>query len=127
MVTATTSQVSVGGQNSGKTPFGVSADGRYVVFHSRASNLVPSDVNNDHDVFVHDTVTHVITRVSVADDGSIANSESRGGRMTPDGRYMTFWSTATNLVGGDTNSVQDVFLRGPLLVSSSTASPRRGP
>ncbi|HTF90048.1 MAG TPA: hypothetical protein VK843_16660, partial [Planctomycetota bacterium] len=41
-----------------------SADGRFVTFFSKASNLVPNDTNNAFDVFVKDTVSDQTTRVS---------------------------------------------------------------
>src|SRR5690554_6282023 len=48
----------------------ISADGRYVAFDSRATNLVPDDTNNAADVFVHDRLTGETTRVSVLSGGA---------------------------------------------------------
>jgi Tol biopolymer transport system component len=90
-------------------PF-ISADGRYVAFHSDATNLVGGDTNGDRDVFVHDRQTAQTTRVSVASDGSQGNSHSRYPSISADGRYVAFHSDATNLVGGDTNGHGDVFV-----------------
>ena len=47
----------------------ISRDGRYVVFHSIGDNLVPHDENKAGDIFVHDTVRHTTTRVSVSSNG----------------------------------------------------------
>jgi Tol biopolymer transport system component len=88
----------------------ISADGRYVVFSSEAGNLVGNDTNDDGDVFVHDRQTAQTSRVSVAFDGTDANGDSGAASISTDGRYVTFVSWATNLVGGDTNLVQDIFV-----------------
>ncbi|MBD0308788.1 MAG: PD40 domain-containing protein, partial [Microcoleus sp. T1-bin1] len=52
------------GNNNSDRPF-ISPDGRFVVFQSTASNLVPGDTNNTHDIFVRDTLTNTTTRVSL--------------------------------------------------------------
>jgi Tol biopolymer transport system component len=54
---------------------------------------------------------HVTRRVSVGGGGKQANSGSRGPAISADGRFVAFWSFASNLVAGDTNGIQDVFLR----------------
>ncbi len=59
------------------SPGGISADGRYVVFNSYASNLVPNDTNGTSDTFRHDTLTGSTTRVSVASDGTQLTEGSR--------------------------------------------------
>jgi len=88
----------------------ISADGRYVAFPSNATNLVSGDTNNQKDIFVHDRQTGETTRVSVASDGSQANNTSDHPTISADGRYVTFHSWATNLVGGDTNNKVDIFV-----------------
>jgi Tol biopolymer transport system component len=88
----------------------ISADGRYVAFHSLADNLVPGDTNNTEDVFVHDRQTGLTTRVSVASDGTQGNYISELGSISADGRYVAFSSWARNLVPGDTNSKGDIFV-----------------
>ena len=89
---------------------GISADGRYVVFSSTASNLVPADTNGAPDVFVHDRQTGQTARVSVASDGTQANGTSDFAAVSADGRRVVFSSNASNLVPGDTNGVYDVFV-----------------
>jgi len=91
-------------------PFALSGDGRYVTFCSAASDLVPSDTNGFIDVFVHDRVTGKIRRVSVASDGTEGNGNSQGASISGDGRYVAFWSDATNLVLNDTNAYLDYFV-----------------
>ena len=91
----------------------ISADGRYVAFESDASDLVAgdSDTNGRPDVFVHDRQAGTTQRVSVAGCASEANGDSLSPRVSPDGRYVAFQSSATNLVNGDTNGFTDVFVR----------------
>ena len=89
----------------------ISADGRYVAFESFASNLVPGDTNGTWDVFVRDTVANTTQRVSVATGGTQGNGDSFNSAISPDGKFVTFFSAASNLVTGDTNAVRDVFVR----------------
>lgn len=88
----------------------LSADGRYVSFWSEASNLVPGDSNGVRDVFVHDRSTGVTTRVSTASDGSQANATSSKGVLSADGALIAFHSAASNLVAGDSNAREDIFV-----------------
>jgi Tol biopolymer transport system component len=88
----------------------LSADGRYVAFTSRASNLVENDWNTVSDVFVHDVVTGTTSRVSVSADGREANGASVVSGISADGRLVAFTSLADNLVPGDSNGGRDVFV-----------------
>ncbi len=88
----------------------ISDDGRFVTFNSFASNLVTSDTNSRPDAFVHDLQTGQTTRVSTASDGTQGNSFSSQPRISADGRYVTFLSDASNLVGGDTNGIREIFV-----------------
>lgn len=89
----------------------ISADGRTVAFITKASNLVAGDTNDTYDVFVRDMATRITTRVNVPDTNGQANDSSQSLAMTPDGRYVTYDSLASNLVPGDTNGREDVFVR----------------
>jgi Tol biopolymer transport system component len=89
----------------------LSADGRFVAFRSRASNLVRDDGNRAQDVFVRDRRTGRTTRVSLAEDGSEGNEDSGGAAISADGRVVAFWSSASNLVADDTNDRRDMFVR----------------
>jgi archaellum component FlaF (FlaF/FlaG flagellin family) len=113
--TGTTERVSVdsnGAQgNAGSNYAWCSEDCRYVSFSSDASNLVPGDTNGVTDAFVRDRVVGTTERVNVASDGTQANGSSYWCPITPDGRYVVFQSSASNLVPGDTNSEDDVFVR----------------
>ncbi len=89
----------------------VSATGRYVAFASRATNLVPMDTNNTRDVFLLDRTLDTVERVSVATGGAQGDGNSHFPTVSADGRYISFRSSSTNLVAGDTNGVDDIFLR----------------
>ena len=112
--TGQTSLVSVASDgtqgNNNSSTSSISADGRYVVFDSYANNLVPGDTNGGPDIFVHDRQTGQTNRVSVASDGTQANSGSGVASMSADGRYVAFASGANNLVSGDTNNLGDSFV-----------------
>ncbi len=88
----------------------ISADGRYVAFHSRASNLVAGDVNDEDDIFVHDNYSGVTVLVSVSSSGGQGNGDSRDPSISADGRFVSFRSNATNLVAGDGNGTFDIFV-----------------
>ena len=90
----------------------MSANGRYVVFTSEASNLVAGDTNGVSDVFVRDLASGTTRRIFVSSAERQADAESLGGvAITPSGRYVAFTSAASNLVGHDTNGNADVFVR----------------
>ncbi|GGK39704.1 hypothetical protein GCM10010124_35440 [Pilimelia terevasa] len=115
--TGTTRRVSVsgtGGQADGASRnVALSRDGRYVAFTSEATNLVPGDTNGVADVFLHDRRTGATARVSVSGAGAQGDGASAvaTGRVSADGRYVAFSSAAGNLVSGDTNGAEDVFVR----------------
>ncbi len=88
----------------------ISGDGRYVAFESEASNLVSGDTNGTGDVFVHDLQTGATTRVSVDSSGIEANDGSGGASISSDGRFVAFYSYASNLVVEDTNGIIDIFV-----------------
>lgn len=88
----------------------ISADGRFVVFSSWAANLVPNDANNTNDVFLRDRSLGTTTRISVNASGAEGDSGSYQPAFTSNGRWITFLSSATNLVPGDVNDARDVFL-----------------
>ncbi|HEX7181237.1 MAG TPA: hypothetical protein VF756_05300 [Thermoanaerobaculia bacterium] len=94
----------------------LSSDGRYVAFESVASNLVAgqTDFNSAPDVFLYDRTTGTSVLVSRASGSTTTtgNGTSKEPRISTDGRYVVFRSTATNLVAGqtDANGGDDVFL-----------------
>lgn len=105
-VTVSSAGVQANGASSAAS---ISADARYVTFSSVASNLVPDDTNGVVDVFVRDVVAGTTTRVSVSGTGAQGNGQSF--QSSTNGRYAAFVSSASNLVPGDTNGANDVFVR----------------
>ena len=113
-VTGITTRVSVAPSsmqaNGGSFDPTLSNDGRFVAFHSDATNLVSGDTNAATDIFVFDRTTGTTTRVSIASNGNQADGMSNDPVLSTDGRFVTFWSVATTVVSGDTNGTDDVFL-----------------
>jgi Tol biopolymer transport system component/uncharacterized protein YcfL len=114
MLTDNDTEVSIsltGGQPNGYSFLpSISSNGRYVAFYSAASNLIDNDTNGVGDVFVYDLQTNERTRVSVHSNGAQANGESFTGSISGDGRYVAFYSAASNLVSNDTNNMEDIFV-----------------
>jgi hypothetical protein len=108
--------------NSGTGQGVLSADGRFVAFSTTASNLVVGDTNATYDVFVRDLVLGQTTRVSVDSAGTQANSSSQRPAISADGRFVAFTSSATNLVAGDTNGKQDIFVHDRQTAQTSRVS-----
>jgi Tol biopolymer transport system component len=98
------------GNNRADSP-SISADGRYIVFESSASNLVPDDTNGTEDIFLRDLQTNETRLVSLSAVGSLGNNDSSDSSISADGRYVVFESDADNLVPEDTNGDEDIFLR----------------
>lgn len=122
LTTSSTSRVSLaadgGDANGWSIHPAVSGDGRFVVFESAATNLVADDSNRLPDIFLRDTQAGTTSRVSVGvpQPGMGApilqpNGLSRNPSVSDDGRYVVFSSLASNLVTGDTNNLEDIFLR----------------
>jgi hypothetical protein len=110
-VTEVANRTTSGGFSSeGAFVAGPSSDGRQVAFTSDGSDFVPGDTNSSHDVFVRDMDLGVTTRVNVSSSGVEANNATLSASLSPDGRFVAFSSHATNLVPGDLNGFDDVFL-----------------
>ena len=89
----------------------ISGNGRYVMFDSGASNLIPGDTNGVRDVFARDLILGTTHRVNVGTHHQQADNTSHGAGISNDGRYRLFLSKANNLIPGDTNHQHDLFLR----------------
>src|SRR4051794_39154446 len=101
-----------GAQADGSSgPSAISPDGQSVAFMSDAPNLVAGDTNSGWDVFVRDLRTNRTRLVSVADDGGPGNGFSLDPAVSRHGRRVAFVSAASNLVAGDTDGFDDVFVR----------------
>ncbi|MFZ4575490.1 MAG: hypothetical protein ACOYN0_13925, partial [Phycisphaerales bacterium] len=119
-----TDRVSIGSNggaaNSASSGVQVTPDGRFAVFMTFASNMVPGDSNGAMDVFVRDRYLNTTTLVSAPDLSTGAAIALGGGStitmggsrvISDDGRFIAFMSDASNLVNGDTNGVTDCFIR----------------
>jgi hypothetical protein len=113
--TNTTERVSVrsnGNQSNGtSTRPSIDARGQVVAFDSDASNLVSGDTNLQMDVFVHNRATNRTIRVSVSSDEAQGEGSSHSPSINASGRYVSFVSTAPNLVPFDNNHAEDIFVR----------------
>ncbi len=119
-----------GGNNYGND-FSVSADGRFVAFDSLANDLVAGDSGTSFDVFVRDRQTGETTMESLNSDNVKADGWSYQPSITPDGRYVAFHSTGTNLIDSDDDgdydddgngTLWDVFVRDRLLGETTVVS-----
>ena len=114
---------------NGKSPFNsvvgnISADGRYAVFNSVASNLVASDTNGYSDIFVRDLVNGVTSRVNVStlgaqSNGAINNYGDSQEAISSTGRYVVFASLASNLIDGQTITGVQVYIRDTVTNTTS--------
>ena len=100
------------------TSTALSPDGRYVVFNSLATDLVPGDTNGTScsstpcsDVFLYDRRTRRTERISVSSAGRQGNGSSTTGAISADAKVISFASDARNLVPHDTDHANDVFVR----------------
>jgi cysteine-rich repeat protein len=92
----------------------MSMDGRWIAFHSTATNLVAGDTNTVRDVFVHDRLTGITQRASLRTGGTQTTAQSTGPvSVSEDGQVVSFGSSDTALVAGDTNADPDSFVRAP--------------
>jgi quinohemoprotein amine dehydrogenase alpha subunit-like protein/WD40 repeat protein len=114
--------------NSHSLQTALSMDGRWLAFASLATNLVDGDTNGSADVFVLDRRTGTITRASVGAGGVEAErgGSSLGPSISADGRFVAFESAARNLVTGDNNGVQDVFVHDSQTGTTVRASVNSG-
>ena len=100
--------------DAGGSTASLSANGRYVAFHSDSTDLVPGDTNAARDVFVRDRATGTTRRVSVSTTLAEGDGFSDLPAISGNGRWVAFISDATNLVQGDRNASSDVFVRDRL-------------
>jgi hypothetical protein len=126
--TGTTERVSVDSSGNqvwgGSSGTALSADGEIVAFGSVATDLVAGDTNGNADIFIHDRRNGITQRVSVDSTGAQGDRDSGEEYTTVvaisgDGRVVAFFSSATNLVAGDTNALDDIFVHEIDLVDAS--------
>jgi Tol biopolymer transport system component len=103
----------------------MSSDGRYVAFDS-PDPLVQGDTNSDFDVFVRDLQAGTIARASLGSSAAQGNGPSSSASLSADGRNVAFLSSASNLVSGDTNGAQDIFVRNLQAATTTRVSVATG-
>ncbi|MCC7014005.1 MAG: PD40 domain-containing protein [Planctomycetes bacterium] len=89
----------------------LSGDGQRLLFLSQASNLAPNDTQGFKDVFVRDRVSGAVSCVSVNLSGQPGNGPSETATISRNGQFVVFQSFANDLVAGDTNDRDDIFVR----------------
>jgi Tol biopolymer transport system component len=89
----------------------LSADGRYLAFESDATNLIAGRTIKGHQSYVKDLVTGKVEVVSVAADGTLANSAARNPYLSGDGRFICFNSDAANLLPGAKPTNRQLYLK----------------
>jgi Tol biopolymer transport system component len=114
VVSQTLSRVSngIGGADPNRSSFApsLSAGGRYVAFHSAASNLDSGDLDAGDDIYLFDRQTSTTRLLSVNEQGTKGNGPSGGAVLSRNGQVIAFASLATNLVDDDNNLFTDVFV-----------------
>ena len=88
----------------------ISGSGRFVAFESNATTVVPGDENFSNDIFVRDLVADTTERASVTPGGGWSSGYASYPDISADGRHVAFQSSGADLVPGDTNALQDVFV-----------------
>lgn len=100
----------------------ITPDGRFVVFESTSRNFVTNDLNTTSDIYLRDLAAETTTLISVNTTDNAAGSSQRA-VISDDGRYVAFQSAANNLVAGDADGVNDIFLRDLQTGASILVSP----
>ncbi len=88
----------------------ISADGRFVTFESQSSNLSALDLNGEFEIFVRDLEAGRTERITAGALGLDSDYSSGQPTLNADGRFVAFSSQATNLVVGDTNDSDDIYV-----------------
>lgn len=110
------------GSNGNSTGPALSANGRYVVFSSFASNLVSGEQPPSQSVFRFDRQTLTMQRVSVSTSGGAINAQARYASISDDGRYVAYFSSASNQISGDSNGAVDLLLTDMQTMSTTRLS-----
>jgi len=105
----------------------ISADGRFVAFDSRSTDITPDDVVSNsstkhREVYLYDAAKDEMTKVSRGPDGKGGNNYSYYPIISADGRYVAYLSMATNIVPADTKNTQDLYVYDRLNGTTELAS-----
>jgi Tol biopolymer transport system component len=128
LVSRATGPSGTSGNGTSSSP-SASADGRWVVFQSAATNLDAAATSGKTQVYLRDVQTGATTLVSRADGaaGAAGDNNSTEATVSDDGRYVAFLSTAANLSADDTNGVADVYVRDVVAGTTALVSRNTGP
>lgn len=91
----------------------ISADGRFVAFASNAWNMAPGGthvVDPVWDTYLLDRQGPTLMRLSVPIGGGLGSDHSYCPKVSANGNRVAFSSWASDLVPGDTNGIEDVFV-----------------
>jgi Tol biopolymer transport system component len=91
----------------------ISGDGNLVVWQSPSPSLINGDANGVEDIFVRDKTAKTTNRISVATFGGELNGKSLRPNISRDGRYVIFYTEASNAADDDNNGTADFYMRGP--------------
>ncbi len=106
------SQDSGGNEANGTcTSPSISFNGRYVLYNTTATNIVSNPEMDGVALVLYDTFTGVSQRVNSAVGGEPGDGVPDGASVSPDGRFVGFSDTSTNLIPNDTNAVEDIFIK----------------
>lgn len=109
--------------SNGDCALSISGDARYVVFASASTAFHDGDLNGFRDVFYYDRTLDFVHRVSIDINGGDPNAESHHPRISRDGRFIVFDSTASNYLTFDPDGHRDIFLYNMQFDSVTGASP----
>jgi Tol biopolymer transport system component len=124
-VDVTSSGTQISGATSGDVWGKISADGKFVVFESEATNLPTGTVQSSTThIYLHNMQTGTTTMVDIGVGGAMPNSSTydHSVDISADGRYIVFTASSTNLVSNDNNGQPDVFVRDTKLGTTTLIS-----
>lgn len=112
-VTQRVSTDATGGQiNGASNDAHFDGTGTRIVFDSTAADLVAgANPNGQREIVVKDLGNGAVTLVSASSSGVAGNGASLNAAFSPDGHSVAFESFATNLIGTDSNSARDIFVK----------------
>lgn len=113
-----------GSANSASFSPSISGDGRYIVFVSTATDLDPAKSSTQQDIFVRDMQLGMTSLVSRATGpiGTASNGNSGAPQISKSGRFVVYHSNATNLDPADTDTLNDIYVRDLVLLSTTLIS-----
>ena len=113
-LTQQTSIVSLDSTGTSDAPSGagvptITPDGTHLAF-STDDPLVPGDANGGEDIYVRNRLTGALVNVTLGSSDSGGNLVNARPSLSADGRFVAFESSATNLIGNDTNGTEDIYV-----------------